>query len=141
MDKRTSIQISGSTKNLIAKLGKKGESYEDIILKYLPVRCSFGTDDSYSTSYPYRSIDSIIEFIKHKRNGSEWSYNRYSGGKVDSKMATIDCFRPGFVYNGQILLQFVSEAQCRAFENRIKPLFTEDNFRPRVFLTEGYYDD
>lgn len=135
MDKRTNIQVSGSTKNYLQKLGGKGETYEQILLKYLPIRCSYGTSDSYSTSYPKREIGDIINFILSSRSDSKSKYTSYRGGKEDSSMATIDSKG-----SSQIKLKFISEAQCRAFENRIKHLFTEDNFYPRKFLPEDYYD-
>lgn len=140
MDKRTSIQVSGSTKTYLQSLGRKGESYEDIILKYLPVRCSYGTSDSYSTSYPMTEISDIIEFIIASRRDSKSKYIRYSGGKEDSTMATIDSGHETFIDHDQIKLKFFSEAQCRAFESRIRHLFSEDNFYPRKFLPEDYYD-
>ena len=56
---KINIQVSRDTHSLLKELGSKGESYEDILLKYLPVRASYGTKDSYSTSYPLRSIDEI----------------------------------------------------------------------------------
>ena len=135
MDKRTSIQVSGSTKTYLQKLGLKGESYEDILLKYLPVQCAYGTSDSYATSYPRREIGDIINFILSSRQDSKSKYTSYRGGKEDSSMATIDSKG-----SSQIKLKFISEAQCRAFENRIKHLFSEDNFYPRKFLPEDYYD-
>lgn len=129
---KINIQISRDTHSLLKTLGSKGESYEDILLKYLPVRADLtATRDSYTTSYPLISIDEIISFIKNKRTESEYNYNRYSGGEVDSTMAMIKCYRPSFEYKDCIKLQFISEAQCRAFEKRIKHLFTEDNFAPR----------
>ena len=134
MDKITSIQLSNSTKELLKSIGKKGESYEDILLQYLPVRADLtASRDSYTTSYQLVSIDEIINFIRMKRRESEYNYNLYSGGKIDSMMATIDCYRPRFDYKDCIKLQFISEAQCRAFEKRIKPLFDEDNFGPRKY--------
>lgn len=134
MDKVTTIQLSNSTKELLKSIGKKGESYEDILLQYLPVRADLtATRDSYTTSYPLRSIDEIINFIKTQRKESEYRFNLYSGGRVDSTMAMIKCCRPGFDYKDCIKLQFISEAQCRAFEKRIKPLFDEDNFGPRKY--------
>ena len=140
MDKRTSIQVSGSTKTYLQSLGRKGESYEDIILKYLPVRCSYGTSDSYSTSYPRREISEIIDFILSSRRDSKSKYITYRGGKEDSTMATIDSGHAPFIDHDQIKLKFFSEAQCRAFESRIRHLFSEDNFYPRKFLPEDYYD-
>ena len=131
---KINIQISRDTHSLLKKLGKKGESYEDILLQYLPVRADLtATRDSYTTSYPLRSIDEIIDFIRMKRRESEYSYNLYSGGKVDSTMATISCYRAGFDYKNCIKLQFISEAQCRAFEKRIKSLFNEEDFSPRKY--------
>lgn len=128
---KINIQISRETHSLLKTLGGKGESYEDILLKYLPVRASYGTKDSYSTSYPLRSIDEIIDFIMRKRRESKYNYNLYSGGVVDSTMAMIKCYRSGYDYKNCIKLQFISEAQCRAFEKRIKPLFKEEDFSPR----------
>ena len=130
---KINIQISRETHSLLNDLGQKGESYEDILLKYLPIRASYGTKDSYSTSYPLRSIVEIIDFIIRKRNKSKYNYNLYSGGEVDSTMAKITCYRAGFDYKDCIKLQFISEAQCRVFEKRIKPLFGEDNFTPRKY--------
>lgn len=130
---KINIQVSRATHSLLKDLGSKGESYEDILLKYLPVRASYGTTDSYSTSYPLRSIDEIIDFIMRKRKESEYNYNLYSGGQVDSTMAMIKCYRPSFDYKNCIKLQFTSEAQCRAFEKKIKHLFAEDNFAPRKY--------
>ena len=130
---KINIQVSRDTHSLLKELGSKGESYEDILLKYLPVRASYGTKDSYSTSYPLRSIDEIIDFVMKKRSESKYNYNLYSGGEVDSTMPTIKCYRSGYDYKNCIKLQFISEAQCRAFEKRIKPLFAEDNFAPRKY--------
>lgn len=131
---KINIQVSRATHSLLKDLGSKGESYEDILLKYLPVRADLtATRDSYTTSYPLISIDEIISFIKTQRKESEYRFNLYSGGKVDSTMAMIKCCRPYFDYTDCIKLQFTSEAQCRAFEKRIKPLFKEDDFSPRKF--------
>lgn len=131
---KINIQISRETHSLLKQLGVKGESYEQILLKYLPVRADLtATRDSYTTSYPLVSIDEIISFIRMKRRESEYNFNVYSGGRVDSTMAMIKCCRPGFDYKDCIKLQFISEAQCRAFEKRIKPLFNEDDFSPRKF--------
>ena len=134
MDKITSIQLSNSTKELLKSIGKKGESYEDILLRYLPVRADLtATRDSYSNSYPLTCFDEIINFIKTQRKESEYRFNVYSGGRVDSTMAMIKCCRPGFEYKDCIKLQFISEAQCRAFEKRVKHLFKEEDFSPRKF--------
>ena len=134
MDKITSIQLSNSTKELLKSIGKKGESYEDILLQYLPVRADLtATRDSYTTIYSLISIDEIISFIKTKRTESEYKYNLYSGGEVDSTMAMIRCYRPYYDYKDCIKLKFISEAQCRAFEKRIKHLFNEDDFSPRKY--------
>lgn len=131
---KINIQISRGTHSLLKQLGKKGESYEDILLQYLPVKADLtATRDSYTTSYPLISIDEIISFIKTQRKESEYNYNMYSGGEVDSTMAMIKCYRPYFDYKDCIKLQFTSEAQCRAFEKKIKPLFAEDNFTPRKY--------
>ena len=131
---KINIQISRDTHSLLKELGSKGESYEDILLKYLPVRADLtATRDSYTTSYPLISIDEIISFIKTKRTKSEYNYNLYSGGEVDSTMAMIKCRRPYYDYKDCIKLQFTSEAQCRAFEKKIKHLFKEEDFSPRKF--------
>ena len=131
---KINIQISRETHSLLKEIGKKGESYEQILLKYLPVRADLtATRDSYTTSYPLVSIDEIISFIRMKRRESEYNFNVYSGGRVDSTMAMIKCCRPYFDYKDCIKLKFISEAQCRAFEKRIKPLFNEDDFSPRKF--------
>lgn len=134
MDKITSIQLSNSTKELLKSIGQKGESYEDILLQYLPVRADLtATRDSYTESYPLVSIDEIISFIKMKRRESEYNYNLYSGGEVDSTMPMIKCSRPYYDYKNCIKLQFTSGAQCRAFEKRIKHLFNEDDFSSRKY--------
>lgn len=129
---KINIQISRDTHSLLKELGKKGESYEQILLQYLPVRADLtATIDSYTTNYPLVAIDEIINFIKTQRVKSEYNYNLYSGGVTDSTMATIKCYRQGYSYKNCIKLQFTSEAQCRAFEKRIKPLFKEEDFSPR----------
>lgn len=130
----TVIRLHRETKELLNEIGKKGESYEQILLQYLPVKCNLtGTTDSYSTQYHFVSIDEIISFIKTQRKNSEYKYNLYSGGIVDSTMAMIKCCRPGYDYKDCIKLQFNSEVQCRAFEKRIKFLFKEEDFTPRKY--------
>ena len=131
--KVTSIQVTQTTKELLKKIGGKGETYEQIILEYLPVHAHFGTTDSYAESYPLYTPDEIINFIKLKRKESEYNYNLYSGGKADSTMALIKCYRPGYDYKSCIKLKFISEARCRAFEKRIKNIFADDNFHPRKY--------
>ena len=133
MKKLITIQITPTTEDLLKKISKNEESYEQIILEYLPVQAHFGTTDSYAESYPLYTPDEIINFIKLKRKESEYNYNLYSGGKADSTMALIKCYRPGYDYKSCIKLKFISEAQCRAFEKRIKNIFADDNFHPRKY--------
>jgi len=99
------------------------------------VRAVFSTTDSYETRnvYPERNIDEIINFIKTQRKESEYKYNLYSGGEVDSTMPMIKCYRPGFIRHDCIKLQLGSEENCRAFEEAIRPLFDDDNFAPRKY--------
>ena len=86
--------------------------------------------------YPLRTPDQIALFIRDKRRESEYNYNQYSGGKINSRMAVINCHRPGFLYHDQIKLVFISEAQCRAFEKRIQGMFKEENFTPRDYTDD-----
>lgn len=133
MEKLTTIKVTPTTKELLKKIGQKGGSCEQIMLEYLPIHSHFGTKDSYAENYPLHTPDEIINFIKSKRKESDYNYNLYSGGEIDSTMATIDCYRAGYDYKSCIKLKFISEAQCRAFEKRIKKIFVEDNFHPRKY--------
>lgn len=101
----------------------------------ITVRAVFGTTDSYETRkvFPQRSVEELINTILKERETSEYRYNVYSGGKVESTMPTIKCCRPGFIRHDCIKLQFESEENCREFEELIKPLFDEDNFSARVY--------
>lgn len=130
---KVDIQISSKCVSLLVELEEKEESYEDVLFKFLPVKVSYGTKDSYPTGYSFRTPDEIIDFIRRKRKEFKYSYNLYSGGEVDSMMARITCYRAGFDYKDCIRLKFISETQCRAFEKRIKHLFEEENFSPRKF--------
>lgn len=90
------------------------------------MRACIGTRDSYG-KFNTISIDKIINIIKEK------NYNLYSGGRIDSTMAIIRNYRPGFNYKSCIKLQFESKTECRKFESQIKNLFNEDNFAPRKY--------
>ena len=93
----------------------------------LTVRAAYGTKDSYETRniYPERKVEDIIKVIE------EHPYNRYYGGETDSMMAIIDFFRPRFDYKDCIKLQFKSPANCRKFEEAIKPYV--EYFTPRKY--------
>ena len=134
MNERITINVSRTTHRELKELGKMGESFEDVLLKYLPVKADLtATTDSYTTNYPFVAIDEIICFIQTQRKTSEYRYNLYNGGEQDSTMAMVKCCRPGFERHDCIKLQFISDAQCRAFEERIKPLFKEEDFNPRIY--------
>ena len=89
------------------------------------VRASHGTHDSYSCSYPKTDVTTIIEAIKSH------PYNHYNGGKIDSTMAIIDNYVPGYIFNDCIKIKFFSIENCRAFEEAIKPYV--EHFTPRDF--------
>lgn len=120
VDKKSSIQIHESTKEIIKDIAKKGESYEEVLLKYLPIRCCLtATTDSYTTHYSLYTIDEIISFIKRQREKSgKYNYNIY-----DTEHSIIKCSRPGYEYHDCIKLQFRSPAQAEEFEKRTKHLF------------------
>ena len=101
----------------------------------ITVRAVIGTTDSYEIRYLFPRIDvnELIDIIQKEREISEYRYNLYSGGEVDSTMPVIKCYRPGFIRHDCIKLQLGSEENCREFEELIKPLFDEDNFSARVY--------
>ena len=81
----------------------------------MKVRASFGTRDSYSTSYPLTDVNTIIKQIHNH------PYNCYKGGKIDSWMAIIINHVPRYTFQDCIKLKFASEKECREFEEAIKP--------------------
>ena len=101
----------------------------------ITVRAVIGTTDSYEIRYLFPRIDvnELIDIIQKEREISEYRYNLYSGGEVDSTMPVIKCYRPGFIRHDCIKLQLGSEENCRAFEEAIRPLFDDDNFAPRKY--------
>ena len=92
----------------------------------ITVRAIHGTKDSYTTAkrYPEVPVEEIIHDVKE-------NFNRYRGGEADSTTATIDFFKPGYIFKDQMLLQFSSVENCREFEEAIKPHV--EIFAPRKY--------
>ena len=89
----------------------------------------YGTKDSYHEGGTYTATpEELAEVIKKEE------YNRYNGGEPDSVSATIDCFKPGFIFNKNIVIKG-TQTEFKEFENLIKndmEYFTPRNYKEDV---------